>query len=143
MKAEEITCWKCGTRLSADAPLPLSRRSKCRHCNADLHTCRQCRFYDTSKNNQCREPMAERVVDKERANFCDYFEPNPAAFTENETTETEASREKLNELFGLDSAGSGDINSLAGEILSEEEASREKLNQLFDLENGDKGEGER
>lgn len=132
MKAEEITCWKCGTRLSADTPLPLSRRSKCSHCNADLHSCRQCRFYDTSKNNQCREPMAERVVDKERANFCDYFEPNPGAFAGNESPETEASREKLNELFGLDSAGSGDINSMAGEILSEEEASREKLNQLFD-----------
>ena len=66
MKAEEISCWKCGSPLPADTPLPLSRRSKCRHCKADLHVCRLCRFYDTSRNNSCSEPMAERVTDKER-----------------------------------------------------------------------------
>lgn len=137
MKSEEIACWKCGARLPADIPLPLSRRSKCSHCNADLHVCRQCRFYDTSKNNACREPMAERVVHKERANFCDYFEPSPGAFTESDSPESTASKEKLNELFGLDSAGSGDINAMPGDILSEEEASREKLNQLFE-QNKDK-----
>ncbi len=138
MKAEQIACWKCGTRLPADTPLPLSRRSKCGHCQADLHVCRQCRFFDTSKNNQCSEPMAERVVIKERANFCDYFEPNPSAFSGGDDPGTEASKEELNALFGIDSPGSGDINSMAGEILSEEEASREKLNELFGLKDKDK-----
>jgi hypothetical protein len=32
--------------------------------------------YDPAYNNQCRETMAERVVDKERSNFCEYFAPN-------------------------------------------------------------------
>lgn len=138
MKAEEIACWKCGTALPGDTPLPLSRRAKCKHCRADLHVCRQCRFYDTSRNNQCSEPMAEKVTDKERANFCGYFEPNPAAFQEGDSSEADSSKEKLKTLFGLDSAGSGDINSMAGEILSEEEASREKLNDLFGLGKDDK-----
>jgi hypothetical protein len=133
MKAEEISCWKCGTPLPADFPLPLSRRSKCRQCNADLHVCRQCRFYDTSKNNSCAEPMAERVVNKEKANFCDYFEPGTAAFQSNDKTESDASREKLDALFGIESRSS-DLNSMGGEILSEEEASREKLNELFGLD---------
>jgi hypothetical protein len=39
----------------------------------DLRCCRQCRFYDTTLANQCREPQAERVSDKTAANFCDYF----------------------------------------------------------------------
>jgi hypothetical protein len=26
-------------------------------------------------NNQCRESSADRVVDKERSNFCDWFKP--------------------------------------------------------------------
>jgi hypothetical protein len=25
--------------------------------------------------NECREPQAERVVDKEKSNFCDFFTP--------------------------------------------------------------------
>jgi hypothetical protein len=33
----------------------------------------QCKFYDPGSYNECREVSAERVVDKERANFCDFF----------------------------------------------------------------------
>ncbi len=33
-----------------------------------------CRFYDTRKANSCAEPVADEVGDKERANFCGYFE---------------------------------------------------------------------
>jgi len=32
-----------------------------------------CQFYDQKSYNECREPMADRVPDKEKANFCDYF----------------------------------------------------------------------
>ena len=32
-------------------------------------------FYDRTYNNQCRESEAPRVVDKDRANFCEYFGP--------------------------------------------------------------------
>ena len=136
MKAEEIHCWKCGNALAADTPLPLSRRSACPACHAALHVCRQCRFYDTSRNNSCREPMAERVTDKQKANFCGYFEPAAAAFAAG-AAEALDSRGELDALFGLDSQG-GDLNTMGGEILSEEEASREKLNRLFGLDDDKK-----
>ena len=32
-----------------------------------------CRFYDSSAYNDCSEPAADRVVEKDKANFCDYF----------------------------------------------------------------------
>jgi len=32
-----------------------------------------CSFYDSRVYNECRESNAERIVDKEKANFCDYF----------------------------------------------------------------------
>jgi hypothetical protein len=32
-----------------------------------------CTFYDVKAYNECREPSADRIVDKEKANFCDYF----------------------------------------------------------------------
>jgi hypothetical protein len=38
-----------------------------------VRACRNCAFYAPSAYNDCREPNAERVVDKERANFCEFF----------------------------------------------------------------------
>ena len=32
-----------------------------------------CQHYDKSAYNECREPNADRVLDKEKANFCDYY----------------------------------------------------------------------
>ncbi len=32
-----------------------------------------CIFYDKHSYNECREPTAERLVDKEKANFCDFY----------------------------------------------------------------------
>jgi hypothetical protein len=50
-----------------------ARGDACPHCASDLRVCLNCRFYDTNSYNDCAEPMAERVVDKDRANFCEYF----------------------------------------------------------------------
>lgn len=51
----------------------VGRRDTCDKCGADLHACVNCRFHDSSAYNECREPQAERVLDKHVANFCDYF----------------------------------------------------------------------
>jgi hypothetical protein len=32
-----------------------------------------CFFYDPQVYNECKETNAERVVEKEKANYCDYF----------------------------------------------------------------------
>jgi hypothetical protein len=51
----------------------VSRNDTCPECGRDLHSCLQCKFYDPGSYNECKETSADRVVDKERANFCDYF----------------------------------------------------------------------
>jgi len=77
-------CHRCG-RAIEDAGR-IGRRDACLGCGAELRCCRNCRFYDPAYHNQCREPQAERQVEKERANFCEYFSlgttgsrPAPAA----------------------------------------------------------------
>lgn len=40
-----------------------------------MHVCRNCKHYDRSAYNECREPSAEVVREKDRANFCDFFTP--------------------------------------------------------------------
>jgi hypothetical protein len=67
-----VRCARCGATLP---PPPHSRRDACASCGADLHACFQCDFYAPGAYNDCREPQADRVTDKERANFCDFFRP--------------------------------------------------------------------
>ena len=65
------TCHHCGHAIAAIERV--GRRDTCLGCGADLHCCRNCEFFDLQFHNQCREPQAERQVDKESGNFCDYF----------------------------------------------------------------------
>jgi hypothetical protein len=64
-------CFRCGSVIPEEAPV--LRESECERCSEDLHCCRNCRFYEPAVSNQCSEPLAEWVADKERSNFCEYF----------------------------------------------------------------------
>ncbi len=64
-------CHACKKELSLGREI--GRRDECPFCSADLHCCRNCAFYDRSAPKQCREPLAELVREKDKANYCDYF----------------------------------------------------------------------
>jgi hypothetical protein len=66
-------CWKCEAVVSVGANGKVVRTEVCDSCRSDLHACRSCIFYSESAYNRCSEPQAERVVDKDRSNFCDFF----------------------------------------------------------------------
>ena len=53
--------------------MSVPRAACCERCGADLRCCLNCRFHESSAYNECLEPSAERVLEKDRANFCDYF----------------------------------------------------------------------
>jgi len=59
-----------------------------------------CRDYDVRVAKHCREPTAEEVSDKTRANFCDHFAPRPGAYVAPDTTGAERARAELDRLFG-------------------------------------------
>lgn len=89
-------CVVCGTLV--DPEPPVSRRDYCQKCKSDLHACRQCYWYDVRVAKQCREPMAEWIADKEKANFCDYFKLNDKT-SEVGDDKASSSREALERLF--------------------------------------------
>jgi hypothetical protein len=95
----DIVCWKCGFAL-ADLSLPFSRLDACPKCRAELHVCRLCADYDTRVAKHCREPIAEEVSDKTRANFCGYYKPRPAAFVSPNSAEIDKAKSELEKLFG-------------------------------------------
>jgi hypothetical protein len=94
--ARQMKCFVCnvGVQLAADARVGF--RDCCESCGADLHICKNCRFYDPAAYNECRESSAERVTDSERANRCDWFSPSDEAGGEKVTT---AARADLDALF--------------------------------------------
>ena len=97
--AAELVCWKCGASLAA-LTLPLRRLEECPQCRAELHVCRMCVDYDTGVAKHCREPTAEEVREKTRANFCDFFQPRPGAWIAPNTAAADRARADLEKLFG-------------------------------------------
>ena len=67
------TCFNCSKEVTLNSSGTVGRKEECESCGADLHCCKNCKFYDPASYNECAENQAERVVDKERGNFCDYF----------------------------------------------------------------------
>ncbi len=71
--SNEPKCFSCGQPLGLAAGTNVPRGEICNHCGYDVRVCLNCQHYESSAYNQCKEPIAERVVDKDRSNFCDYF----------------------------------------------------------------------
>ncbi len=65
-------CFSCHTPIDKNN---YHRLDSCAHCGRDTHVCRNCDHHDRAFNNECKESSAERVVEKEKTNFCDYFVP--------------------------------------------------------------------
>src|SRR5262245_22636952 len=122
--AHDLVCWKCGASLAA-LTLPLRRLEVCKTCNAELHVCRMCVEYDVAYAKHCREPTAEEVKDKERANFCDFFKPRPGAYRPRNEAEANKARNALDALFGGKSAGSAPTPG------TDPDQARAKLEELF------------
>ena len=72
-----VVCHSCATSHRFEDVVP--RRADCERCGGPLHCCRNCTFYDPTAHNGCREPSADRVVEKDTSNFCDFFRPGAGA----------------------------------------------------------------
>ena len=63
-----------------------------------------CRQFDPAVPRQCSEDDAEDVADKEKANFCDWFDPSEFAFDPTLKAAADAAQQALDSLFSEDNA---------------------------------------
>ena len=73
---EVFKCARCGEpRRSLDATVPLD--AVCVKCQADLHTCTNCKNFDTAARWECRvwEQIPARVSPKDVRNDCTLMTP--------------------------------------------------------------------
>lgn len=84
-------------------PMPFEgnpmRKEVCPHCSSDVHCCLNCTFYDKTAHNQCREPQAEWVPNKDKANFCDFFTLRQTQDQADPVREAAEARQQMDKLF--------------------------------------------
>lgn len=98
-----MQCHRCGREWVTAKRVKLPGvKETCEECSAYLHCCLNCRFYDTTRNNECQSPTGDWTPDKEGANFCDDFQFRDADAESAEDTEQGRSRTALDDLFGDD-----------------------------------------
>ena len=66
---QKVKCAACGATIETN----ISHDACCVKCNADLHTCRQCTFFDPASRFECRKPITARIVNKGGRNDCELF----------------------------------------------------------------------
>ena len=68
---ETVKCASCG----AKAPANITFESSCTNCRSELHTCRQCNYFDPSARFECSKPITTKIVNKNARNTCELFAP--------------------------------------------------------------------
>lgn len=92
-----FVCYHCGTEWRGDPKV--GREEYCPKCSTPIHCCRNCRFWDRDKHNQCAEPAADWVRDKEAPNFCEYWEWRPADAADDEAARKKRIQDQIKKLF--------------------------------------------
>lgn len=87
-------CFSCNNVIEIDRRP--ARNETCPKCTADLKACLNCSFFDEDAYNECHETQAESVVDKDTANFCEFF-----SFMDSVGEETKEELENLQDLKDL------------------------------------------
>ncbi|MGH9679629.1 MAG: hypothetical protein ACRD4Y_06735 [Candidatus Acidiferrales bacterium] len=63
-------CSNCGNVLQPG----FDPKGKCPKCGFDLHSCKQCAYFDTAARFECMKPVPERIARKDQRNDCAFYE---------------------------------------------------------------------
>lgn len=102
MASDGLLCWSCGKPTGYK--ITVGRGDQCDNCGSDLRVCRGCRHFAPGKRWQCKENIERPEVDKERANFCDFFQirtamKRPGGVEVKTRDEKESRKQTFDDLF--------------------------------------------
>lgn len=63
-------CANCGAILPPD----FNPDGQCPKCNAEFHSCKQCRYFDTGAQFECTQPVPAAIMSKSARNECTFFD---------------------------------------------------------------------
>ena len=93
--AEKVKCAACGSVVQAN----IGFEATCPKCNAGLHTCRQCTFFDPGARFECRKPITARILNKGGNNTCDLFAARTVVERETSSGKPTDARQAFANLF--------------------------------------------
>jgi len=94
-KREVVRCASCAGILAAD----IDFTGKCPRCNAELHSCKQCAYFDTASRFECTQPVSARIPKKESRNQCNFYSPRTTVERETSSTRPLDARQAFENLF--------------------------------------------
>ncbi len=92
---ESVKCASCG----AKAPTSILAESACPKCKGDLHTCRQCTYFDPGAHFECSRKITARIVNKNARNTCELFAPRTVVERETSSGAPKDARQAFANLF--------------------------------------------
>ena len=92
---EKLKCAACGAPASPNINLDAA----CPKCKADLHTCRQCSYFDPGARFECNKPIPARIVNKNTRNTCELFTPRTVVERETSSGAPTDARQAFANLF--------------------------------------------
>jgi len=63
-------CSQCGTVLADGMP----STGLCPKCGFELHSCKQCAYFDPGSRFECMQPVPKRIEKKDARNDCTFYE---------------------------------------------------------------------
>lgn len=94
-----MKCHACAHEIAFAPSESVGFRDECDRCQADLHVCLNCTHHDASAYNECRESGAERILERHRANRCEWFHSATLAGKGKGLSEQERAKSALDDLF--------------------------------------------
>jgi len=92
---EKVKCAACGATVQAN----ISFETTCPKCNADLHTCRGCVYFDPGARFECRKPITARIMNKGGRNTCELFTARTVVERETSSGKPTDARQAFANLF--------------------------------------------
>jgi predicted RNA-binding Zn-ribbon protein involved in translation (DUF1610 family) len=94
-KREVVRCASCATIL----PPGTDYTGRCPRCGLELHSCKQCAFFDTSARFECGQPVSARIPRKDARNECNFYAPRATIERETSTSKPLDARQAFENLF--------------------------------------------
>jgi len=94
-KREVSRCASCALIL----PVGINLQGRCPKCGFELHSCKQCSFFDTAARFECTQPITTRIPRKDIKNQCSYFSLRTTVERETSTSKPLDARQAFENLF--------------------------------------------
>jgi len=92
---EATKCSACG----AKTPSNITFDSTCSNCRAELHSCRQCSYFDPGAHFECSKSIPKKIVNKNARNTCELFAPRTVIERETSSKAPNDPRQAFAKLF--------------------------------------------